>query len=411
MGVDFPGPVSRLLLRLVLPADRREEFEGDLIEEAETIVLPRDGLWAARGWLWSQIVVSAPPMLARRLEKEVRMYPQRWLVPAALLLIWGFWGLVDLGNNSNGGFAWERSSVVLSVDPDGPAAQAGLQEGDRILTMDGIPVEDLRALRSRPRTEIGETRVLVVERTDETSGVTTTENIEITYARMPAGDRTMDIVAGLLGLVFLLSGLVVFLKVQNTPSLLFAIVGFGFAGMLLPTPYIGSYGPRILVANVFFLAFLTAFASLLHLLLIFPTPKPVMERKDRWKLIYLPVVLYALLGMVNLLIDIPGVLSAPGAFALGAILIGYAVLSLAALVHSFLTAAPRERIEWGLNLLLGGVIVGLVPITAMMVAGLFVRTDLLPGLDFLFLTLILIPISFGVALLRGTRNTLPSTVG
>ncbi|MFH1765702.1 MAG: hypothetical protein ABIF09_16050, partial [Gemmatimonadota bacterium] len=102
IGAGFPGSAARLLLRLILPADRREEFEGDLIEEAETIVLPRNGRKAALSWFWWQIATSAPSLLAHRLNKEVCMYPQRWTVPAALLVIWGLWGLVDLGNTPDG---------------------------------------------------------------------------------------------------------------------------------------------------------------------------------------------------------------------------------------------------------------------------------------------------------------------
>ena len=406
IGASFPGPVARSLLRLVLPADCREEFEGDLIEEVETFVLPRNGRRGALRWFWWQIAASAPSMLARRLNKEVSMQPQRWIVPAALLMIWGLWGLMDLGSSPNGGFDW-GNSVVIGVDPGGPADQAGLMEGDRILTMGGIPPSDLGALRRQPRTEVGGKRVLVVERTDETTGVTSTEAIDITYSRLPTSERTFDIVGGVIGLVFLLSGLLVFLKAPCTPSLLFAIVGFGFAGILLPSPYIGSYGLRTFTMNIFFVAFLTAFASLLHLLLIFPKRKKVMEKKHAGKLIYLPVAAFALLGIINYLTELP--VDLPSAFLLGLIFLGYLVISIVALIHSFVTATPQERAEEGLNFMLAGVLIGLLPLTIMMVAGMFVRTDLLPGTDFLFLTLLLIPVSFAWALLRGARVSLQPT--
>jgi len=406
IGAGFPGPVARLLLRLFLPADRREEFEGDLIEEAETIVLPRNGRRVALGWFWWQIAASVPSMLARRLNKEVGMYPQRWIVPAALLVMWGLWGLMELGNSPNGGFNWETSDVTV-VEPGGPADQAGLREGDRILSLDGIPPEDLETLRRQPRTEIGGMQLLVVERTDEATGVTTTENIEITYARLPAGERTFDIVGGVIGLVFLLSGMLVFLKAPSTPSLLFAIVGFGFAGILLPSPYIGSPGLQAFMSNVLFVAFLTAFASFLHLLLVFPKRKRVMEKKNAGRLVYLPVAAFALLGIIRIIPGFPADrILIPATIFLGLIFVGYLVLSMVALIHSFVTAAPQERAEKGLNFMLAGVLIGLLPLTLRMVAGLFdVRNDF-PGSDFLFLTLLLIPISFALALLKGARVSL-----
>ncbi len=401
MGAAFPGPFAESALRLFLPADRREEFEGDLIEETEAIVLPRCGRRTALLWFWWQIATSVPPMLVRHLDKEVRMYPQRWIVPATLLGLWGLWGLVDLGKTPSGGFDWGNSEVI-AVEPGGPADLGGLRTGDRILTMGGIPVRDLTALRRQPRTEIGETTVLVVERTDAATGATTTENIGITYSALPARDRTVSIVAGLIGFVFLLSGLIVFLKTQSTPALLFAAVGFGFAAILLPSPYIGPYGLRIFTMTLFFLAFLTGFACLLHFLLVFPKRKRVMEKKLVPWLIYSPVAVFVAVGIINfVVVDLQvGTLRAPAAVLLGLILIGYVLLSLGALVHSFVTAGPGERAAEGLNLMLAGVVVGLLPMTVMMVAGMFVRTDLLPGGDWIFLPLILIPISFAAALLK-----------
>lgn len=410
LGAGFPGPVARLLLRLVLPADRREEFEGDLIEEAETIVLPRNGRRVALCWFWWQIAASAPSMLARRLNKEVGMRPQRWIVPAVLLVIWGLWGLVDLGNSPDGGFNWNwEDSAVFGVEPGGPADQAGLREGDRILTLDGIPLGDRETLRRQPRTEIGGIRLLVVERTDETTGVTTTENIEITYSRPPRGEWTFDIVAGVVGLVFLLSGMLVFLKGPSTPSLLFAIVGFGFAGILLPSPYIGSPGLQGFMSNVLFVAFLTAFASLLHLLLVFPKRKRVMEKKTAGLLIYLPVAAYALLGIIIFTWELPvDRFRTALMVVLGLIFAGYLVLSIVALIHSFVTAAPQERAEEGLNFMLAGVLIGILPLTLMMVTSMFVQIDF-PGSDFIFLTLLGFPISFGLAILKGARVSLQPT--
>ncbi|NJD20088.1 MAG: PDZ domain-containing protein [Gemmatimonadetes bacterium] len=336
------------------------------------------------------------------------MYPRRWIVPAALLGLWGLWGLADDSRTPNGGFDWGTSAGVLAVEPGGPADRAGLREGDRILSMDGVPVTDLTALRRQPRTEIGETRVLVVERTDAATGATTPESIGIAYSGLPFRDRTVNVVAGLIGFAFLLSGLTVFLKTQSTPALLFALVGLGFSAMLLPSPYIGTYGLRIATETVFFLAFLTGFACLLHLLLVFPKRKKVMEKRLIAWMIYLPIPVFVLMGIVNFVVVDwrVGSLRAPAAMLLGLILLGYVLLSLTALVHSFVTAGPGERAAEGLNLMLWGVVVGLLPLTAMVVAGMFgIRTDLLPGSDWMFLPLILIPISFAAALLKTARSS------
>lgn len=86
LGSDFPGPFARFLLRLLVPSSRRDEFVGDLIEEAETIILPKHGHRAARRWFWRQAVMSASPLFARRCAKEVGMNRWRWIVVALLML-------------------------------------------------------------------------------------------------------------------------------------------------------------------------------------------------------------------------------------------------------------------------------------------------------------------------------------
>jgi hypothetical protein len=86
LGAGFPGTGSRFLLQLLLPAGRREEFVGDLIEEAETDVLPRRGRRAAVIWFWWQAATSASPMHVRRCAREIGMYRQRWIVVAAILI-------------------------------------------------------------------------------------------------------------------------------------------------------------------------------------------------------------------------------------------------------------------------------------------------------------------------------------
>jgi hypothetical protein len=75
------------VLRLLRPAGRRDEFLGDLIEEAETVVLPQRGRAVALRWFWWQAATSASPMHSRRCAREIGMNRQRWLVAAAILVL------------------------------------------------------------------------------------------------------------------------------------------------------------------------------------------------------------------------------------------------------------------------------------------------------------------------------------
>lgn len=85
-GPDFPHPLGKSLLTLLLPTRHREEVIGDLIEEAETVILPRDGVAAARSWFWRQALASASPLYGRQSEKEINMNRWKWLTLVLLLV-------------------------------------------------------------------------------------------------------------------------------------------------------------------------------------------------------------------------------------------------------------------------------------------------------------------------------------
>jgi hypothetical protein len=124
LGPDFPGAGSQLLLRLLLPAGRREEFVGDLIEEAETVVLPRRGLRAARRWFWWQAATSASPMHVRRCARDIGMHRQRWIVVLAIL-IFGPLMAIDAGAHEA-----PASAIALVVVAVAIPAAAGLLTGN-----------------------------------------------------------------------------------------------------------------------------------------------------------------------------------------------------------------------------------------------------------------------------------------
>jgi hypothetical protein len=404
LGPDFPGLVSRALLWVIVPRDRREQFEGDLIEEAETIVLPGACRRTALRWFWWQLARSAPPMLARRLTKEVAMHPRRWIIPAVLVFIWGLFGLMDQRNASYAGFDWSRAAV-LRVDAGSPADRAGLRIGDRILSIGGVSVDNLRALQQQPRAAIGETRMLVVERTDATTAARSAETIALTYGPEPAGNAARSLVTAVVGLVFLLSGITAYVRAPSTTTFLFAVVGLCFGLSMLPGPYIQAPAQRTFVSFTSFLALLAGFAALLHLMLVFPCRKVVITRRWTRQLVYVPVAVVLLAG-------IPVVLAGPStdrsgvalAILSGIVMLGYAVFSVAALVHSFVKAKPTDRRGQGLNVLLAGLVLGLLPIGVTVLAGMFVRVDLLPGGGYIQLTLVLIPVSIALALVKGAMN-------
>ena len=84
----------------------------------------------------------------------------------------------------------------------------------------------------------------------------------------------------------------------------------------------------------------------------------------------------------------------------GLFIVVYFGLALTAMIHSYVKASAQERSKYGLNLMLIGVLIGLLPITIAVLMVVLAPTVVLPGSDFYFLTFILIPITLALATMK-----------
>jgi regulator of sigma E protease len=86
----------------------------------------------------------------------------------ALVLVAGplfsflFGWLLFFGNAAT--FGWENSPYVGTVEPSGPAARAGVQVGDRMVSVDGKPIQAFTDLGAVVQEKKGEELSLVIER-------------------------------------------------------------------------------------------------------------------------------------------------------------------------------------------------------------------------------------------------------
>ncbi|MFW5867600.1 MAG: S1C family serine protease, partial [Armatimonadota bacterium] len=99
----------------------------------------------------------------------------------------GPWIGVATRPNSEGlanylGLETSEGAIVIQVVPDSPAAEAGLQQGDVILSIDGTQIEGGEGLRSEIfAREIGDTMTLTVQRGGEQM------EVEVTAGTIPEG--------------------------------------------------------------------------------------------------------------------------------------------------------------------------------------------------------------------------------
>ncbi len=334
-------------------------------------------------------------------------YTTPLLAVGAVFLLWGIVGQFDIGNIPYSGYLVGPDNTVIEVDQGSPAEAAGLQVGNRVVSINGVSVEDTPALTRMPRAQIGETRTLVVEETAETTLAagaedTVTREAGITFAAQPGKYVALAWAGFIIGLCFLGFGLLAYVKAPNRSALLLAITGLCLGGAFFGGPYIASYALRTIVNTFFLMLVLLGFATLLHCLMEFPKPKAILGKAHTTKVLYAPAVLMALFFLWLIIFEPQGTssLNMVANVLIGIFVVGYFGLALVALIHSFVKATPDERSRYGLNLMLIGVLVGLLPVTISALVTTFAPSVILPGSDFFFLTMILIPITMALAVMR-----------
>ena len=335
-------------------------------------------------------------------------YKTTLLIAAGIFVVWGILGIFDVGNLPFAGYQTDGNNTITRVIDESPAQQAGMQVGDYLRSIGGIAVEDAAALARRPRAAIGETRTFVVEREGETA------NLEITYAGLSGTNKALTFAAIVMGFFFIAFGLWPYLKAPNAPTLLLALFGLTLGVSFFGGPYIASYALRTSVGIIITLLVVMGFATLLHFTLMFPKRKAMLGKRYMRDLLYGPAALIFLFLLYRGLFQPPATstLNVITGILVGLFIFGYFGLSLAAFVHSYVKATAQERKDQGLTYVLAGVLGGFLPILGTVLIGLVVPSVVIPGGNFFFLTIVLIPISLALAVLKSehapSRGSVPS---
>jgi len=331
---------------------------------------------------------------------ELLRYKTPFLVVAVVLVIWGVLGALDIRNQTYTGYVTDGNNTITQVTEGSPADAAGLQTGDYIRSIGGIPVEDVGLALRQSRPEIGEVETFEVERDGRSL------RLDLTHAALPT-----DIALGrygivLIGALFLVFGVWAFLTVPSKRTLLLCLLGIAFSAGFAAGPYFTSPAVRIALAVLGILMIILGFAVLTHFLLVFPTTKRMLERRNMTWAVYGPAALVGLLS-VWLLVAQPAATSALNVFVrafFGLFVLVYFGASLIALIHSYVKADPRARVASGLNLLLVGAVVGLGPSLVISIVGLVAPQVVVPGARFLPLGIGVLPVVLALAAVRGERS-------
>jgi hypothetical protein len=303
---------------------------------------------------------------------------------------WGILGWFDLANETQAGFVTNGNNTVTQVYRGGPAQAAGLGPGDHITHVDGIPVEDAATIARQARKKAGEVQRLTLTRDGQT------KELLITYGPLPQRELRLAHAAMIVGFCFLLLPLLAFFRHPVEATRVLAMMGIGLSLAFMNGPYIAAFSVRSLTAAITSLFVLLGVAALLQFLLVFPQRRPWLQRSWGKKLLYLPAFVLWLLIAWRLLFT-PA--ASPALNVLTSTLAGvitgtYLLLSLFQVLRNYSRTDQAQRQALKINSMLLGTVAALVPVTIAQLVAAFSPQSILPGQDYYFITLVLIPLSW-----------------
>jgi hypothetical protein len=307
-----------------------------------------------------------------------------------LIACWGLLGWFDLADRTQAGFSTDGNNTVIQVYPTSPAESAGLEVGDFITYVDGISVEEAATIARMPRKKMGEIGVYSVERFDQ--------KYEISIRYGPLLEKTLSLsrVSLIVGFCFVLFPLGAYFRKSSEATRILSVMGIGLGLAFMTGPYIADFSIRSVTTAITSLFVLFGVAALLQFLLVFPHRRPWMNRPHLKKLIYLPAfLLWALIAyrMVFTPAATSSLNTLTNLFS-GVIVGGYLLLSLYHVLRNYSKTDQASRKALALNSMLWGAVIGLLPVTIAQLTTVFSPQSVLPGQDYYFVTLALIPLTW-----------------
>ena len=323
-------------------------------------------------------------------------FKKAFLIAALVIVVIEVLGAIDLFERSYRGFWTDGNNTVIKVFDDGPAQKAGFKVGDILLKSGGIDVEDTKALYRRPRAEIGEERIYTVKRGEEVV------ELGLIFSGLSTKLLFLNFANALIGLAFLFFLLIPYMKVQTKLTTLLALIGTCLGFLFINRPGLPPPVLDVLHTQVYWVILFLGVTSLLHLMLSFPRPKRILDKKSVMNMLYaIPALIFLFFLFFNVVQPrSTGFMNTVINFLIGAYLAVYIGSTLVALVHSYVKSSKEERTSLGLNALLTVMIIGLIPYIITMAVGAVAPKVIFPGVEFYFLLFILIPAFLSRAVLK-----------
>jgi hypothetical protein len=337
--------------------------------------------------------VPAANQTAQKVQTSSDGYTSDRAILLCMVLVaisWGVLGWIDLPHQAKAGFDTNGLDTVTAVQAGSPAEAAGLRPGDVITHFDGVPLDNATAIARMPRKNPGEVLNLAIEREGQAS--------QLFIAFAPPTERSLNLARASLIIAgcFLLIPVFAFYRKPCTATRVLAMMGFGLSFAFMTGPYIADFGARALAMAATSLFVLFGVVATLQFLLVFPEKRPWVSRTHQKILLYLPAFLLWLL-LTYRVVWTPAATSGLNWLtqSMAAVVIGgYLLTCLFRVLRNHSRTHRAQRQALALNAMLLATVAGIVPVTIAQLIRAFSPHAALPGQDYYFVTLVLIPFAW-----------------
>jgi hypothetical protein len=318
------------------------------------------------------------------------------LIFGVVVAIWGLLGWADVRNWAQGGYGTDGNHTITQVLAGSPAEAAGLEVGDYVLSYNGVASENSAGLAEMGRPRAGDTWTFNVRRGEETV------DVNVTFGELVPQRKLTAHGGFVVGFCFLGFALWAYLKRQTMATMVLATTGALMSLAFLGGPYFASHSVRGVVNGIVVILIFLGLASLFRFSLVYPKASGFLDKANARFVVFGPGLVAGLFLAYRNIFSPP---STGGINTLTNVLVGLVVAFylggvLWNLFSSYRAASADERESQGLNLVLIGTAVGIIPMLLANVVGIFNPQIVLPGSDFYFLLLILIPITWSMATVK-----------
>ena len=313
------------------------------------------------------------------------------LAASIAVILWGAFGLYQGLHSGFSGGIYDPEYLVPGVFPGGLADKSGFQAGDRVISVEGIPIEELGMESRWPRSlspRIGQSLRFVVERNGERIP------LDVVYPPPFQAAVQNRISAAIVGLLFLGIGLWAFLTVGSLPASILAHIGLaaGVRASLALGPNLGSWNG--VQSHISMASGVLVYIFALRFFVIFPKRKRVSHSQLATWIIYGAWACLLAYLILELIVH-PALYYKTGSVA-NPLMLAYGILILAAIIHTVVKSPRKELRESGMYLILVGL---LFPVGAIVsqILGLY-----LPSWVYSF-AILAIPLTMALAVRKHNR--------